>query len=131
MYNNNSNNNNNDASAAATPVAGALYPVAIESRPPGTDSDVAEIARVVGCMNEFPCTIHKLRQTGRMRGRPAVARARSVPQGERQREAVDGTRNFRNRRQATVYRAFSGVGERENLKFPKLHGFIAGVHVSL
>jgi len=84
------------------------YPAAIESRPPGTDSDVAEITRVVGCMNEFPCTIHKLRRIGRMRGQPAVARARSVPQGEQQRKAADTTRNFRNRRQATVCHAFLG-----------------------
>lgn len=64
------------------------YPAAIESRPPGTDSDVAEITRVVGCMNEFPSTIHKLQRMGRMRGQPAVARARSVPQGEQQRKAA-------------------------------------------
>jgi len=62
-------------------------------------------------MNEFPCTIHKLQQTRRMRGQPAVARVWSVPQGEQQRKSDDGTQNFRNRRQATVYYAFSGVSK--------------------
>lgn len=57
-------------------------PLSHESRPPGTESGVAEITRVVGCMNEFPYTIHKLQQTGRMRRQPAVARVWSVPQGE-------------------------------------------------